>query len=328
MNDAIYIETMRSTSALRRIGAGFCGTVWSDIDLMPESVAIKREDGGQGRSLENDSTIHRHLLEVYESKSAHLFAIPLWHGYISTDDTKELIHRFPRGYKPCNILLTERILPLPKVVRDLLINKYCPPKLVSSITADPNNHDCLVRPYLGKRRRYYRNSAFRVFSLRNFPLHLDQMEDLGLDIYEYALRMGKALAFMHWSAQVDANDIEFVLAPAKEPALSIYSPALGDHCLWILDFDCCRPMAMDDGGLQQAARAFWRNDPFYPRPGKESERDIPLWSHFKVSYLEASFAIIGPDDTRRHRLPVRLITIIEGGPPVAIPTQSSEIQVS
>ncbi|KAI0547638.1 zinc finger protein-domain-containing protein [Xylaria curta] len=314
MNNAVYFKTTRATSALHRIGAGFCGTVWSDVDNMPDSVAIKREDGGQGRSLENDSVIHQHLLKAYGSKSAHLFAIPLWYGYISTDDTKEIIHRFPQGYKPCNILLSERIPPLPKVVRQLLIDKYCPPTLVSSIAADPNNYDCLVRPYLGKRRRHYRNSTFRVFSLRNFPLHLDQMEDLDLDTYEYALRMAKALAFMHWSAQVDANDIEFVLAPAKEPVLSMYSPTLGNHCLWILDFDCCRPMAMDDDGLRQAARAFWRNDPFYPRPGKESERDIRLWTHFKVSYLEASSEIIGSEDTRRQCLPDRLINILEAGP--------------
>ncbi|KAI3337292.1 zinc finger protein-domain-containing protein [Xylariaceae sp. AK1471] len=316
MDNAVYCHATKLASPLHRIGAGFCGSVWSDIDAAPGSVAIKREDGGQGRSLKNDSDIHQRLLAACNS-GVGAFSIPLWHGFISMDNAKELVPRFPLGYTPCNILLTERILPLPKPIQYLLINKYCPPTLVSSIAADPNNDDCLVRPYLGKRRGSYRNSKFRVFSLRNFPLHLDQIEELSLDAYAYSLRMAKALAFMHWSARVDANDIEFVLAPARAGGSvlsTMHSPVLGNHCLWVLDFDCCRSMTMDTVGLKQAACAFWRNDPFYPRPGKECQEDIRLWVHFKQSYLEASFDIIGTGDAQRHDLPSLLIDMIEAKP--------------
>jgi hypothetical protein len=50
-----------------------------------------------------------------------------------------------------------------------------------------------------------------AFSLRNFCLFLDQIEDLALDPSEYAEAMADALAIMHWSAGIDANDVEFVL---------------------------------------------------------------------------------------------------------------------
>ena len=36
----------------RRIGAGFCGSVWAPDQREP--FAFKREDGGPGRSLLND----------------------------------------------------------------------------------------------------------------------------------------------------------------------------------------------------------------------------------------------------------------------------------
>lgn len=89
--------------------------------------------------------------------------------------------------------------------------------------------------------------------------------------------MGETLAIMHWAAQVDGNDVEFVVAPPRQPRQitadsSEVLPALtssdtfGEHAVWILDFDCCRDMPMDESGIEQAWRAFYKNDPFYPRP--------------------------------------------------------------
>ncbi|KAI1279019.1 zinc finger protein-domain-containing protein [Xylaria sp. FL0933] len=327
MSSDTYSRISHLSGPLYRIGAGFCGSVWADTG--GGSVAIKREDGGPGRSLHNDSEIHQRLIAAYQRcRVPCLFAIPTWHCYVPAADATKIVHRFPSGYSSCNILLSERIPPLPADVRDLLIAKYCPPELAPNITADPRNHDCLIRPYLGRRRRGFKNSTFRTFSLRNYPLHLDQIEDLKLDLLEYARRMAQALAFMHWSAGIDANDVEFVLAPPPPPTIPIFSSpsipgnplttisstVLSDHCLWILDFDCCRPMTMDETGLKQAARAFWRNDPFYPRPpGKDDkqQRDVELWSHFKHAFLDASAEIIGSDDEERRHLPGLLLELIE-----------------
>ncbi|KAI0808787.1 zinc finger protein-domain-containing protein [Xylaria sp. FL0064] len=291
MSSETYSRISHLSGPLYRIGAGFCGSVWADSG--GGRVAIKREDGGPGRSLHNDSEIHQRLIAAYQCcRVPCLFAIPTWHGYVPAADAGEI---------------------------------YCPPELAPSITADPKNHNCLIRPYLGRRRRGFKNSTFRTFSLRNYPLHLDQIDDLKLDLLEYAQRMAQALAFMHWSGGIDANDVEFVLAtpppitpenpplPGNPPTV-ISSPILGDHCLWILDFDCCRQMTMDEAGMKQAARAFWRNDPFYPRPpGRDDEqRDgVGLWSHFKRAFLDASAEVIGPDDEERRHLPGLLLELIE-----------------
>jgi hypothetical protein len=39
--------------------------------------------------------------------------------------------------------------------------------------------------------------------------------ELGLPARDYTTAMADTLAFLHWVAKVDANDIEFVLAPAR-----------------------------------------------------------------------------------------------------------------
>lgn len=81
----------------------------------------------------------------------------------------------------------------------------------------------------------------------------------------------------------DANDVEFVLAAPRSAqdseSLGIGATlsncsAFGEHTMWLLDFDCCArlglPMTAED--ISKAVRSFWRNDPYYPRPGDSSGR--------------------------------------------------------
>ncbi|KAI1880167.1 hypothetical protein JX265_001788 [Neoarthrinium moseri] len=312
----------QSTIPYRRIGAGFCGSVWSQPDhdkIDSASTAIKREDGGPGRSLHNDFTMHKIILQAYEECPDQIrdcFLIPKCYDFIPATysgwDATNVIKRFPENYLPCNTLITQRIPPIPKNGRDVLINKYCSPPLADNISADVKNSDCLVRPYLGRRKFGQRESKVHFFSLRNYPLHIDQMSDLDLDPPQYATGMAKALAFMHWSAGVDANDVEFVLAPAPRPATPrFHSQQLGSHNLWILDFDCCRRMRMDQDGVMQAAQAFLRNDPFYPRPGRENTEDKELWNHFRNTFLEVSSFILQTGNKPYEELPLLLMDTIE-----------------
>jgi hypothetical protein len=39
---------------------------------------------------------------------------------------------------------------------------------------------------------------------------------------------------------------------------------------------------MDENGVGKAVKAFWRNDPFYPRPGNA------LWDTFREQYIHTS----------------------------------------
>lgn len=141
------------------------------------------------------------------------------------------------------------------------------------------------------------------------------MEELGLDAEGYVKVMADTLAFLHWEAKIDAADIEFVLAPPREDRQTgepFTSDTLGEHAVWILDFDCCRPMTMDDAGIEKAARCFYRNDPFYPRPGRDGTREQRLWEVFRKQFLDASNVILADEEEVVKTLPHKLISKIEG----------------
>jgi hypothetical protein len=121
------------------------------------------------------------------------------------------------------------------------------------------------------------------------------MEGLGLDVKSYAETMAEALALMHWGAKIDANDVEFVLAPPRVAPSVFQSDYLGAHSMWTLDFDCCRPIEVDEAGVEQACVAFYKNDPFYPRPGTGEAADEELWTVFKRRFLESSQRILEAD---------------------------------
>ncbi|KAK0654799.1 zinc finger protein-domain-containing protein [Cercophora newfieldiana] len=146
----------------------------------------------------------------------------------------------------------------------------------------------------------------RSISLRNYPLHIDQIEELGLPAHEYASAMADALAFLLWDAGIDACDVEFVLARPRahdgdgptttEEAgfgTKTFTPGeLGPHELWVLDFDCCRPLRMTGEGIKDAVERFWRNDPYYPNPDTKCAEDVKLWETFRDRFLETSGRIM------------------------------------
>lgn len=325
-------------STLRTIGQGFCGTVWAS----EKGPAYKREDGGPERSLQNDFKMHQRALQSLRKIPTIRIRIPACYAFIEAEDSKwwsENNQTFPPGFRtPCNLIQSQRIAPFSESVRILLISTYCPPKLAPEIMASEPNKDCLARLYLGRRRiqRSKYTSRFTAFSLRNFPLHLDQLETLGItrgDIEQYARVMADTLAMMHWVSEIDGNDIEFVLAPpsldpcrkfqsrnldrSMENGLKMESKVFGNHSLWVLDFDLCREITMDSNGVQQAAAAFWRNDPYYPRPGKEFKGDISLWNTFRENYLQKSMECINigsrePEEAERRRsLSEQFICLVE-----------------
>ncbi|KGO43443.1 Protein of unknown function DUF3669, zinc finger protein [Penicillium expansum] len=310
------------TSTLHTIGQGFCGTVWA----AETGPAFKREDGGPDRSLINDFEMHHRVIQSLQKITTLQLKIqiPACYSFIKATDQQwwSANHQeFPQGCTtPCNMIQSQRIPPFSDTTRRLLIKKYCPPKFVQEIIASKPNKDCLVRPYLGRRRTEnpHTTSRFTAFSLRNFPLHIDQLEELGIttnDIYQYARVMAETLAMMHWVGEVDGNDIEFVLAPpCKGSPFKMESNILGDHSMWVLDFDLCRRMTMDPKGVEQAAAAFWSNDRYYPRPGLE--RDLSLWIVFREHYIQMSetcIEIVNESDEaeRRRALSRQFIHLVE-----------------
>jgi hypothetical protein len=63
--------------------------------------------------------------------------------------------------------------------------------------------------------------------------------------------------------------------------------------MWALDFDCVRPLTHDKAGIERAALAYVRNDPFWPRPASDVQADRDIWEIFRVRFLESSALILG-----------------------------------
>ncbi|KAM7216753.1 Zinc finger domain containing protein [Rhypophila decipiens] len=284
----------------------------------------------------------RHVVNIPRHAAFFEPSAPVWN---------QILPRLPTDSTICQAPISERILALPRVSRALLADKFWdgPAHLSENIVNDKRNEHCLVRPYLGRRRcrnlkpgtqnlrtteiekegdendvmvderpGHLRLKTRGLISLRNYPLHIDQIEELALPAEEYAAAMGDALAFLLWGCEVDACDVEFVLARARPHASLAHdmtsignrkfsTSILGPHALWILDFDCCRPLPMTMEGVHLAAERFWRNDPYYPTPTSTSGtsgdasnnnlknktgNDAFLWKTFKRRFLELGARIM------------------------------------
>ena len=300
----------------RVIGLGSCGVVFSHHAI---SHVLKRELP-QSNQLWNDLVIHTTVQKSFD-QLAHLnisIRVPRCYGYINTKNEefwKSNCSRFPERYKtPGNLLISERIPPLPRSVRNALIDLYLPSTFPQAskdaVKEDPSNRDCLARIYLGKRRDSTRRPS-RMFTLRNFNLHMDQMEELSLDVQALATGMADALAIMHWHSKIDADDVEFVLGSLPPSTITADLPSASDlkgmppnsdtnpvsqdidlktptTGIWLLDFNRCHDISMDATGLQQAVKAFFRNDPYYPCPLGTTKNDECVWQVFRNRYLKTS----------------------------------------
>ncbi|KAJ5190053.1 hypothetical protein N7491_007906 [Penicillium cf. griseofulvum] len=117
-------------------------------------------------------------------------------------------------------VMMEWILPLPKVVREALISQFYATEQnldstrIKALLNHPPNKHCLARVYLGQK-----NGTFdHITPLRNFPLYLGPMEQIGIDTVPLARAMGKAYAILHRGAAVNGDDVEFVLGTSVTEA--------------------------------------------------------------------------------------------------------------
>ncbi|KAK3497419.1 zinc finger protein-domain-containing protein [Neurospora hispaniola] len=304
--------------SFRKIGAGACGAIFAQEG---KSVVVKLAKDPNSQELWNDFQQHRKISRLF-NRVYHVeeVRVPKLLGFVPPKNS-EFWDAEPGLTKaaenictvPTYALLAERILPLPRSTRHLLIEKYCAPRGKQKALADPANNDCLVRVYLGSTNG---KSSGMFFSLRNLKLHLNQLIELNLDIEALASRMGIALAVMHWGANTDARDVEFVLgssstkkatleddldnieddAEARYVGPSTYRGLEDFFCreteMWVLDFNQVRNITLDDAGVALAVEAVKLNDPYFPKPLKESEVEKHAWKAFTVSYLENSTTIL------------------------------------
>lgn len=324
---ALFQERQQgSPVGYRAIGFGQCGLVFEKPgrDYVVKVAKIAYDD-----ALWSDFKAHFFVFHAFERQQHAECRIPRVYSYVPKENHSwwELngpLLAHDSLHLPAMALITERILPLPKLARQALINTYCPPALRPAASINPTNRDCLARIYLG-RRRSSNTPLAPNFTLRNCNLSVDQMIDLQLPVTLYAAAMGEGLAIIHWAAQVDAYDIEFVLGSqgdatytrdvstvlgltleqvaAMKPHTDIEMMRTIDFKrrttrMWVLDFNLCSVWEEIAGWeapealIAHLVTAFFENDPYYPLPMSELEVDRRLWETFRTEYLRKADQIL------------------------------------
>ncbi|KAJ0337720.1 hypothetical protein COL922a_006416 [Colletotrichum nupharicola] len=292
----------------KEIGEGCCATIYA---LSPSSIAKVAKPNKQNE-LWNDFGVH---LSIYEAISAIPTAtlVPKPAHYLHAQDVTAWraaqAKKIP-SREPNDVLCAERIPPLPRIIRRSLVEVFCPKEQTAEVLENKKNDACLVRSYLGRRRPSSLHTQ-GTFSLRNFELTLDKMEQLGLGAMQFVAPIAEALAVVHWKAGSDGRDIEFVLGGPPERRISaegfraldsnvhtqrvttwrkagtvdeVASLQQSTACVWLLDFNQCSGIKADAQGVQMAAAAYWDNDPYYPRLTKDGDNDSTegkIWREFK-----------------------------------------------
>lgn len=201
----------RQDPDFREIGKGSIGVVYEHPGTTRCYKLPLLDSSGK---LWNNYQIHTIVQEAFLKARLTIETevwIPLAFWYANKDtsefwdsnlDKFPFTETFPK--KTRSVFCMERVPPIPQRFRHHLIDKYCPGDKESAKSYAPNQ-DCLVRPLLGRRGR---GSGTLAFSLRNFPLHLDQFKELNLNVTHYVQAMAEAMAVLHGVAKVDAMDID------------------------------------------------------------------------------------------------------------------------
>ncbi|KAJ5945299.1 hypothetical protein N7516_005467 [Penicillium verrucosum] len=304
-------------AALVVIGRGTCGTIF---EIPGTESAYKK--GSDKVSLWNDANLTNIACRaVIETKTClqEIFPnvsiprVPIVTGWISENDLenwwRENLRRFPKNTRKTGYLFqVQRILPLPKPCREALIRLYFPKTMHESALKDPDNKACLIRPYLGQRRGE-RELSNPALSLQNFPLYLDQIEELELEAIQLSEEMAIGLATIHWKACLDGMDMEFVLGSATTngelptvvenfKTVAPFDIPAGDFKrrqvhLWMLDFDkadqlCLHVKESWKSCCDKMVTAVTANDPYFPNPAATGTLEEKLWDTFERAYLLAA----------------------------------------
>lgn len=288
-----YQAAVGSITSFREIGTGSVGKVFEH----PGTIwAYKLPLTDDTAKLWNNYIMNRRVENSFEQLGSLAGQVEIPHAvwYAQASDGAfwdENLDRFSR--RPRDVLCIERIFPLPKPTRDSLVELYCPEKGRQAAKEHSANKDCLLRPLLG-RTRHSAGSMLSIFSLRNFKLHLDQVQEIGLDAQDLVFTMADALAVLHWHTKIDAMDIEFVLgsSPVEDQRVrrkipleklmtsstpkSTYFYVTNTNAnftkrvtsMWVLDFDACSDITMDQAGVDKACKAFIETNYYCPRPHK------------------------------------------------------------
>ncbi|TQN72968.1 hypothetical protein CSHISOI_02475, partial [Colletotrichum shisoi] len=295
------------------LGKGQCGTVYGLLGTATVTKLPNTQD--KVKELHADYLMHLSIQEaIHKHDPDHEFSVRVpkldtWHAPTSRFWAECGLLFDPHVDGNNFALVSERILPAPLPVREALVDALLPTTIrrrKQDFLALPENKNCLIRIYLGRRHTTEKQDRIQNLKLQNFPLHVNEMEELGLDTAHFASLMANTLAIMHWGAMVDGNDVEFILgsSPAQSRILSSKEAKaltmwqLADAVnidfirrtmeMWLIDFNQCTEIRDDKAGIDKLVKAFIFNDPYYPRPNQGTSRDRELWGVFRKDYLNTS----------------------------------------
>ena len=334
-DNAMYDEEV----IVKQIGAGVCAEVFTKVG---SGRVMKRQLNATSKDLQIDCKMHVEVLAAFQvqiGKTVQVF-VPAVHDFITTQNTKWWQTdgaSLPPTPERRPVLITERIYPLPQIIRLHLIETFCDPKQKLEAIQNPDNQDALARVYLGMRSA--RGVYPPDFSLRNFQLDVEKLDFLGASVLNLAGLMGEAMAIIHWQARIDGRDIEFVLgsAPATTERKIWTSNDLDTELvhtaqrrlvkLWVLDFNQCSELKKGAAGVEQAAAALVENDPYFPK--SNSKQNPQLWEAFETKYLaraEQIFAKLSEDLTEEaKRRPAAFIARVKEKHKEKFPAGSGDI---
>ena len=246
----------------------------------------------------------------------------------------ENLSKFPESHRNISTaFLVDKIPSLSFKLRERLIDEYFEDnaKIQEEAQKTEGNQHCLVRVYMGENESDdQKDMAYD--SLENFPMRLNMLEDCVDDVRLLAAEMAIALTVIHWQAQIDAMDCEFVLggalakSPERRRLLTISKDITTDSEprniteervfnrrdieMWVLDFDKASRIDLTEEDVdKRLVPAFLGNDPYFPRP----DVDMHLWDHFSKVYLKASHIILSHRkvDDSIMILPLRFLRKVE-----------------
>lgn len=302
------------TSEFRDIGRGSCGSIF---EMHGTAHAIKK--GSNVDSIWNDFNLTNraynscvastNLLKYAFSglRIPHVPSAEMFNSPESEEWWNINLLRFPPDDRTrAAVFYLDRIFPVTEVSRFALVNKFFHRDAQHAVLGNMENEDCLIRLYFGQTNPGDLYSSDTT--LRNFPLYLDQAREINLDISKYSQEMALGLAILHWEAQIDGQDTEFVIGTSTNkvfaheysnhrtmpPPMSTMENFPGRETqLWMLDYDKCAEISFDTPDLVSDVVgkylvAVTGNDPYFPHPCL----DIDLWQSFRQVYLKASWIII------------------------------------
>ncbi|KAK5998490.1 hypothetical protein PT974_00869 [Cladobotryum mycophilum] len=294
------------------IGNGSQGVVFEQSD---SPLVIKKEhvgNGGLPTNLGHEFWIHGQVLgafDQYERSVDSRIRVPQLGAKYNRNCSWWLwnIGRFPVMHRtPSAAFTMERILPVPISGRRALVWHFYPrhermplseATINDVLNSVPNKH-CLVRPYLGMPGGTYYEG--KELFLRNFPLFVNSMVGIGLDVVALAKSIGRAFATMHWGAGVDGNGVEFVLGTSmlRDQARDPRDRTEGNQervvSLFMLDFGKCAKVEMrgDVETIYQAfSDAMITGDNLFYIPYYREHR-AELYTAFKEAYARAAGMIL------------------------------------